>query len=70
MSESGYEAITAQFGLQGSDVEFLLEGWSTPEEGFRWAVGSQCSGAARIGCLVGARIVVTPTLAGASGEVG
>ena len=41
MSESGCEAITVQFGLLGNDVEYLLEGWSTAEEGFRWAVGSQ-----------------------------
>jgi len=41
MSEPGCESITVQFGLHGNDVEFLLEGWSGPEEGFRWAVGPQ-----------------------------
>jgi hypothetical protein len=32
-----------RFGLGGNDAELLSDGWSGPEEGFRWAHGSECS---------------------------
>ena len=37
------ESISLRFGLGGNDVTNLLEGWSSPEQGFRWAVGTRCS---------------------------
>ncbi len=36
-------SLAMRFGAHGTEAEYLLEGWSTPEDGFRWAVGNQCS---------------------------
>lgn len=35
--------FAVEFGVRGNDADYLLDGWSTPEDGFRWALGTQCS---------------------------
>jgi hypothetical protein len=43
MSTQGFGAVSVKFGLSGNDAEVLLDGWSGPEEGFRWAEGYECA---------------------------
>jgi hypothetical protein len=41
MTSMDCQEISIEFGQQGNDSEFVLDGWAGPDSNHRWAVGSQ-----------------------------